>query len=248
MAGAVKGSKQVRMTVVPYRPWLRTLVLGSLCALCVLGGATAYWIGYQRGAQDLLALDRAYSQEASDRERDARELADLRSQLAVLDRTRLVDQQVNEQAQATITELRGHIASLERDVTLYRQVMALENAAAEISVHTWELFATEVAHHYRYRLMLSQYGGGGGSVEGRLEVSLEGLQGGASASIPLSAVSAGLDNNEIPINFRYLHGLEGDLSLPVDFEPQKIHIQIHAGQPASRQLKQSIDWMLTGES
>jgi hypothetical protein len=247
MAGAVKGSKQLRMTVVPYRPWLRAAVLGSVVILCVFGGLATYWIGYQRGAENLAELGFAYSLEVSDRERIALELAELRSQLAVLDRTRLVDQQVNEQAQSTITELRNLISALERDVTLYRQVMALENAAAELSINTWELFAAEVPHHYRYRLMLSQYGGGGASVEGRLEIALEGLLDDAVTYIPLSDVSNSIESNYIPINFRYLHSLEGDLVLPVDFKPQKIHIQIHAGQPANRLLRQAIDWILTGE-
>lgn len=247
MAGAVKGSKQLRMTVVPYRPWLRAAVLGSIVVLCVFGGLATYWIGYQRGAENLAELGLAHSQEAGDRERIAEELAELRSQLAMLDRTRQVDQQVNEQALRTISELRNLITSLERDVTLYRQVMALENAAAELSINAWELYAAEVPHHYRYRLMLSQYGGGGASVEGRLEIALEGLLDDAVTYIPLSDVSSSVENNEIPINFKYLHGLEGDLVLPVDFEPQKIHIQIHAGQPANRLLRQSIAWMLTGE-
>jgi len=247
MPGVVKGSKQVRMTVVPFRPWLRVMASAAALLMIFFASVAGFRAGYQRGGEDLAELKQVHQNTLFEHAQMTETLADVRSQLSVLARTRLVDQQVYEQAQASISELRAQVAALERDVTLYRQVVAMEGAGAELTFQEWQLMATGVPGTFRYRLLISQYGGSGMTVNTRLYMQLEGQGEGGTQLIAFEDVSEQFEGAAMSIDFRYLHALEGDIVIPQGFEPQMVHAQLSAEQSAYKPLTESFDWRPLGE-
>jgi hypothetical protein len=247
MPGVVKGSKQVRMTVVPFRPWLRGIASGAALLMIFFASLAGFRAGFQRGSEDLAELKQVHQNALLEHAQMTEALVDVRSQLSVLSRTRLVDQQVNEQAQASISELRSQVAALERDVALYRQVVAMEGAGAELAFQEWQLAATGVPGIFRYRLLISQFGGSGMTVNTRLYMQLEGEGESGAQLIAFGDLSEQFDGAAMSIDFRYLHALEGDIVIPQGFQPQMVHAQLSAEQSAYKPLTESFDWRPLGE-
>ena len=110
MPNVVKGSKQEKMVVVPYRP--RSRVLFTLFLL--LGVAASAAGGWAYGYYKTMLTQEA---ELADRSELNTELEDLqeensslRRQIAILDRSSVMDQQANAEVQETSvnrTRLRG---------------------------------------------------------------------------------------------------------------------------------------------
>lgn len=227
------------MTVVPHRPWQRAVSCLLALLILVVSLLFAYQTGFDRGASNLAEINLAHSQGVSDVQRAAAQVAELQASLAVAERTRQVDEQVNAQAQASIAELRNQIALLERDVALYRQVMALEAETPTLTLQSWQLLRTQSPDHYRYRLALSHAGANGDVLTGTLHIAV------AGAMAP-GVEAKTLDATE-PVAVRYLQVLEGDLWLPSGFMAEHVRLEFSAGAPSTVQFSDSMPWQPQGE-
>lgn len=246
MPGVVKGSRQHRMTVVPHRPWQRAAICVSGLLVLVIVLVLVYRTGFERGADNLAEIDLAHSQGLSDVQRAARQTAELRAALSVAERNRQVDEQVNAQAQASIAALRNKIAVLERDVALYRQVMALEARSPSLSVRSWQLLRTELPDHYRYRIALAYTGADGAAITGQLDVIVAGesasheQQGAAAYAQPSIHASES-------VNLRYLQIMEGDLRIPPGFGANHVKLEFNADSPSTLVFSESRPWQPEGD-
>lgn len=245
MPGAVKGSKQHRMTVVPHRPWQRATLWLSAAIILTALLLIAYRTGFERGAANLAELDLAHSQGLSDVQRSARRVAELQAALSAVERNRQVDEQVNAQAQASIVALRSEIATLERDVSLYRQVMALEAETPSLSLQSWQLFGTELPDHFRYRLTLAFTGGDGDELTGQLGITVTGVSALDDLQGPDSDVEHAVEVF-VPVRLRYLQVLEGDLRLPSDFTANHVKLDLNADPSSTFSFSESMPWQPEG--
>lgn len=246
MPGAVKGSRQHRMTVVPHRPWQRAAIALSGLLVLVMALVLMYRIGFERGADNLAELNLAHSQGMSDVQRAARQLAELRAALSVAERNRQLDEQVNAQAQASIAALRSKMAVLERDVALYRQVMALEAQAPSLSVRSWQLAPTELPDHFRYRLTLAYTGANDTAISGQLNIIIGGEsapdepQGADVRAEPLIRVSE-------PVSLRYLQVIEGDVQIPAGFTANHVKLEFNADSSSTLAFSETRPWQPEGD-
>ena len=102
MPNVVKGSKQEKMVVVPHRPG-RRLLLVTLLALGVGGSAVGGFIYGYATTQRSQQSEQATQQELSGQLLAAEaENAELRRQVAILDRSSVMDQRATEEVQGTI--------------------------------------------------------------------------------------------------------------------------------------------------
>lgn len=233
------------MTVVPHRPWQRAAIYLSGLLVLIIVLVMAYRTGFERGADNLAELDLAHSQGLSDVQRASRQVAELKAALLVAERNRQVDEQVNAQAQASIAALRSRIASLERDVALYRQVMALEAEAPSLSLRDWQLVQTELPGHYRYRLTLAYTGADGAAVSGELSILVAGDQLPDSRQGPDRRTAPVISVTE-PVNLRYLQVLEGDLQIPAGFAVNHVKLNFNADSSSTPAFSESVPWQPEG--
>lgn len=242
MPRAVKGSRQHRMTVVPHRPWQRAAFFLIALLMLIVLLVFAYYTGYERGADNLTELDLAYTQGLSDVQRAARQVAELRAALSVAERNRQMDEQANVQAQASIAELRSQIALLERDVALYRQVMALDSETSALKVQSWQLSRTELPNTFRYRLTLSHTGAGGNTLTGRMHIAVVGAMAAGQSDLH-DQQAIGFTE---PVEVRYLQVLEGDLLLPSGFSAEHVKLDFSADIPSTLQFSDNMPWQPEG--
>ncbi|MBC53292.1 MAG: hypothetical protein CMQ34_05585 [Gammaproteobacteria bacterium] len=239
------------MTVVPHRPWQRAVIYLSAAIVLIVSLWFAYRTGFERGADNLAELDLAHAQGVSDVQRAARQVAELRAALLVAERNQQVDEQVNAQAQASIVDLRRRIVLLERDVALYRQVMALEAETPAIKVQSWQLSSTELPNHYRYRLILSHTGANGGELTGKLQMAVTGTL--MPRPTPMGDQQEGQQDSQTVeftelVDMRYLQVLEGDLRLPPGFSAEHVRLEFSADTPSPLQFSDNMPWQPQGEN
>lgn len=142
MPNVVKGSKQEQMVVVPYRPRQRVLFTLFLVLGVAISAAGGWAYGYYKTM--LTQQTELADQSELTAEIDSLRLenANLRRQIAILDRSSVMDQQANAEVQGTITSLRERVAQLEEDIVFYRQVVAEETEDTGLMIGQLDLDAT----------------------------------------------------------------------------------------------------------
>jgi hypothetical protein len=240
----VKGSKQLRMVVVPYRRWRTITVVGAILAIFVLTAMAAYRYGYYQTLSrhgDALAERDSLLRQVE--ELDGRNMQ-LQQQIVNLDQSTSVDKEALTSVQGTIVSLREQISQLEEDVLFYKQILSPENAETGLVIGQLDLIQTGTDRTIRYRLELKQQGNNERAISGHVNVNILGQQDGEEISIPLRALSASIAGLDIKLQFRYFQNIEGELSIPAGFEPQKVQILAVAQGENAKTVQKSFGWLV----
>jgi len=241
----VKGSKQEKMIVVPYRPGRRFL----LVALLVLGVGASAVGGFMFGYMNTLRIQQ--SGQATQQELNEQligvetENSDLRRQVAILDRSSVMDQRAIEEVQETIVGLRDRTAQLEQDIVYYRQVVSAETEDTGLIISQLDIDATREANRYRYKLVLRQQDADGDTfLTGHVNINLVGSRGEEQQILSLRDLSAEQDQLNIRLRFKYFQNIEGELVLPEDFVPDRLQIAAVSVEPVEKSINQSFSWVV----
>lgn len=245
MPGVVKGSKQEKMVVVPYRPGRRfvfTVALFAGVAVSALGG---FAYGYYQTLQteETAQADRAELQEELETVKS--ENTELSRQIAILDRSSVMDQRATEEVQETIRGLRDRVALLEEDIIYYRSVVSEEIEDTGLIISTWDINATQTPELYRYKLVMRQQDADGDTfLTGHVNVNVIGRQNEELTIIPLREISAEQDQLDIRLRFKFFQNIEGELVLPEGFEPERVQIAGIETAPIEKTLDQDFSWVV----
>ena len=245
MPSVVKGSKQEKMVVVPYRPWKRLFFTLALVAGVGVSALFGFAYGYYQTlqTQQIVEPDRAELVEEIELLRIGN--FDLNRQMAILDRTSVMDQRANEEVQDTISSLRNQVALLEQDITYYRSVVSEETEDTGLIISNWDINSTREDDLYRYKLVMRQQDADGDTfLTGHVNVSLVGRQNEEFVTFPLHAVSAEQDQLDIRLRFKFFQNIEGELTLPEGFVPNLVQIAAVETSPFEKTLDQDFSWVV----
>ena len=245
MPNVVKGSKQEKMVVVPYRPGRRF----ALVTLLVLGLGAGALGGFMFGYTNTLRIqqsEQATQQELSEQLISTEtENAELRRQVAILDRSSVMDQLASEVVQETLLSLRGRVGQLEQDVVYYRQVVSAEIEDTGLIISQLDIDATREANRYRYKLVLRQQDADGDTfLTGHVNVNLVGSQGEEQQILSLRELSAEQDELNIRLRFKYFQNIEGELVLPDNFVPDRLQVAAVSVEPVGKSINQDFSWVV----
>src|SRR5690606_14528747 len=99
-----------------------------------------------------------------------------------------------------------------------------------LRIRSLELQPTDAPRVFRYNIMLSRVGQDDASVDGRLEVFIDGLQAGKKARLELANLSKEHSQKTIPFEFKHFQAIPAtgrfaDLTLPEGFVAEKIVVR-----------------------
>ncbi|MCY4356458.1 MAG: hypothetical protein OXD01_02945 [Gammaproteobacteria bacterium] len=245
MPNVVKGSKQHRMVVMPHRP-RRQFFLKAAVLIMVLANVWSGWFWINN--RDLQNQDLAQAERAgliAENKVLQQENAELKRQIAILDRGSMMDQHANEEVQGTIRTLRNRVAALEQDVVYYRQVISEETEDTGLVVGALDIGTTVEPDHYRYKLVMRQENADGDTfLNGHVNVNLIGMQDEEQVVYPLREVSKDVDQLDIRLRFKYFQNIEGELALPDGFAPDRIQIAAMSVEPVEKTINQDFNWAI----
>ncbi len=245
--GSVQSTPEYDLAVVPHRPyryWVMILVAVAICIVFVVG---SYYGGYYHGTateagavveRDQLRLSHVQSQE---------KIRQLEQKIANLTIGSQVDRKAMEQVRSQVVELKNRIAELERDNTFYRELMRPENDDKGLSVAAPSIIPVADAGNsvYDYKMVVKQLASNRSQVSGYLEVALVGQNAqGAKQQLSLHELSAAVAKQRIKLNFWYFQRIEGRMTLPDGFKPERVELKIVSLKPKKSLIEKKFNWSL----
>jgi competence protein ComGF len=173
------------------------------------------------------------------------ENSELRRQIAILDRSSVMDQLATEEVQETIIGLRDRVAQLEQDIVYYRQVVSAETEDTGLIISQLDIDVTRESNRYRYKLVLRQQDADGDTfLIGHVNINLVGSQGEEKQILSLRDLSAEQDQLDIRLRFKYFQNIEGELVLPENFVPDRLQVAAVSVGPVEKSINQNFSWVV----
>jgi len=240
----VKGTRQLKMIVVPYRPGAVWSLRVGILLLLVLGAASSYFYGHYRGV-----LENGEARIQRDQLAEAIEVintqnTDLKQQVVNLEQMNQVDKQALVSVQSTILSLRENISQLQEDVLFYKQIMSPENTETGLFIGQLDLIQTGQPGHLQYRFEFKQQGSNENLISGYANINVLGTQDEQEISIPLRSLSDTEQSLDIRLQFRYFQNIEGELVLPDGFTPERVQIVAVAEGSEPKTVQKSFSWVV----
>lgn len=199
----------------------------------------------QRAAYSGLGIDRAHYRELEEALPRARERAEELEQELSTARTRQeVDRTALELVRKNLAEQREQIADLEEGLRFYRSLMAPGEIAQGFSLRGIELKQGAEPGRYRYRLVAQQEARRHDTLSGAVEVTVLGLREKQPVSYPLAELAPDVEDNALPLKFRYFQLIEGELVIPEGFEPQRVEVLATISSPRKLEVREDYPWQL----
>ena len=239
----VKGSKQYRLMVVPYRSGrhLLSIMLLTLLAIALAAGGVLY--GYQQARQDHQRVIEEWTQLQEQLHQQQEELEKLRQQSTNSEVGSAVDRQALEELRKQILQLNDQISELTESNNFYRQLIDPSTYTKGLAIGSWEVFGSKIPNHFRYKLLVQQFSGDHHTLTGKINVTFSGKQGGTLHNYALSELSPQQKSIDIPLKLRYYQAVEGDLILPPGFEPERVDVAV-LKSGAEQPLAQGFGWVV----
>jgi hypothetical protein len=218
---------------------LQVVIATLLLAVTLLAGfyfgQRAVYSGVGIDAERYRAMQQAV--EASDRE-----VARLQAELDVQVARQQMDQQALELVRREIAAQKEQISVLEEGLRFYRSLMAPGDIAQGLSLRPLELVALEPPGQYAFRIVAQQEARKHPLLKGELSAEVNGLLSEQEVSYLLAELSDDLDEESVPLRFRYFQSIEGQLSLPDGFEPHSVTLVARATTPRAMEVREQFPW------
>lgn len=228
--------------VIRHRPGYRlrrTLILLAFSIAAAVGG---YATGLAQGGFRFSSVE-------DSRDRLDQELEELKTryrnasqQLTNLERGRAIDQQALNQARRSIVTLETRIASLNADLTFYKNIMAPLETSKGLQVDRLSLQPDRQNEGFNFKLVLTQVGNNKNYISGVVAVNVIGMRNDEKEVIALRDLSGDIDDLGIKFRFRYFQDVEGTLTVPEDFEPREIQVVAKSEGRKLTQAERTFDW------
>jgi hypothetical protein len=231
--------KLVVRTYAPARRWV------MLCILILLAGLALYVMfelgRYTAGYDAMMAAKQrdALRAQIDQLERAQREL---RVQLDAADQTRVGAVRERTEVARTIGELQAQVARQQQDVEFYRGVLAQpgQQATVTVGVQQFHIAPLPGSQKFALRFSLSRLQRPGEPISGALGITVDGTQDGGPVSADLALLTGG--KNELAFNFRYTTGIDQPVTLPADFKPDRVTIEVRPERKGLTPYRRTFVW------
>ena len=231
-----------KLVVRTYAPARRVTMLVTLMVLGALALYLAFELGRKkagfdgiRAAQERAALNDHIAQ----LDNEAREM---RVQLAAADASQVAQVRERSEVSRSIGELQAELGRAQQELEFYRAIANPQAGGAQsapVRVQQFHVLATDAtARAYTIRMALNRPIRPEESTGGTMALSVDGERAGAAASLDLATLTGG-KVRQLEYSFRYYANLEQAITLPADFKPERVSIEIrpaHKGVAPYRQI------------
>ncbi|XOV85931.1 MAG: DUF6776 family protein [Pseudomonadota bacterium] len=240
---AVKGSKQYQMVVVPYRPWYKA---GIFC-LFLIAMAAFSWLTYEYGMREGIAtrveVVRERDELSARLAESVRRIDEMRQEIADLKVGGEIDSRATEEVRETVESLQNEIAELNEEIRFYKGVMLPNVEDKGLRIERLDLRSLD-GGRYRFSLLLTQMVEKHEYIQGGVQVNLVGVASGIEETLPLDTVSD--ISNNIRFRFRYFQNIDGELTLPENFEPRAVTVVAQANGRDGQRQERRFQWPTVG--
>ncbi len=247
---AVKGSKQYKLKVVPYRPLYRAMAwLGASAVILAVLVASYFW-GSIHGLELQARAIAERDQLRIDLQAKSREAEEYRQRVANLRLGSEVDRKASEEVRNEVIELKSQIADLEADIAFYRGLMAPSGNKRGLTIGSLDVISTGSAREYDYKLTVQQLTTSHTLLKGYLNFNVVGRkptpdgQGSEELVLPLRDLTSKVADENIQLRFKYFQNFSGRLKLPEGFEPVRIELLAKSTGKNAVTVEKKFGWLV----
>ncbi|WP_185235835.1 DUF6776 family protein [Teredinibacter franksiae] len=240
----VKGSKHYPLRVVEYRPWTRVLMLSVL--LIIVGSAVmfSYYLGHREGmAGQEQALEDAARLKV-ELESTSGQLEQLEQKVANVNIGAEVDRQANESVRQEVIVLKEQVAQLEEDNSFYRNLMAPTGNKRGLTFGAVEIVDTDAPRTYSFKIVMQQLATNHQLLNGTLTFNVVGRLNGVEATFNLNQLSEQVNQETVRLRFKYFQTIQGRMSLPAEFEPERIELVAKSTGKKPVTIEKRFGWLV----
>jgi cell division protein FtsB len=157
---------------------------------------------------------------------------------ATLARSDQISRQANQDLQDTLSQRDEEIAGLRADTAFYDRLVGPTARREGLNVFSSE-FTAGGGNVWKYRIMLTQTLNRGAISAGRMSFAVEGTQDGKPVTLDWAQLHPQPDASEQPYSFRYFQRMEGSVTLPAGFVPQRVRVSLRGGDAV---IDRDFDW------
>jgi hypothetical protein len=224
----------------PLRRWLLLLAAVALIAL-------AAWLMFEYGRRvagfDSIQATRQRAELHAQLDAMEQQQRELRVQLAADESSRLEQVRERSEVARTIGELQAQLARAQQDLQFYRGIANPQGArATTVAVQQFSIVVRSLSERrYTLRFALSRESRPEETVSGSVVIALDGERAGSAASVDLAAVSDAR-SKQIPFSFRYFTNIEQPITLPADFKPERVTVEVRPARSGVPPYKKTFIW------
>lgn len=232
-----------KLVVRTYAPARRWIVLSIVLLLAALALYVMFELGRFTAGYD--AIKAAAQRDALQQQIDRLESGqrELRVQLAAAEQARLAGGQERAEVARTIAELQAQVAHDQQEMSFYRGLVAQPGQQAEDAVHVqqFRIVTLPGPQHFALRFSLNRTQRPEEAINGTLDITIEGSRAGAAATLDLAALTGA--KNELPFSFKYFAAIEQPVTLPDDFKPERVTVEVRPGRKGVAPYRQTFVWV-----
>jgi hypothetical protein len=233
--------KLVVRTYAPARRWVIVSILALLAALALY---VAFELGRYKAGYDAMqaAAERDALRGQIERQRDTER--EMRVQLAAADEARVAQVRERSEVARTIGELQAQVERQQQDVEFYRGLVAQpgQQATVLVGVQQFHIAPQRDPQKFSLRFSLSRLQRPGEPVSGTLGITVDGMRDGMPATEDLAALTGG--RNALSFSFRYTSSVEQEVSVPADFKPDRVTIEVRPEHKGATPYRRTFVWSL----
>ena len=234
--------------VIRSRPaWQRRLfAVGSLLiGLLLLYGS--YELGrYQGGYSKLAEIQRSRKLNAQI-EQLSETNEKLKADLAAAELAKTVDKQAYSDVEKTLADLQAQVLKHREELTFYRGIVSPEDGIGGLRIQRFQILPGAADRQFRLQLVLVQSMRQDAAASGAVNIAVEGVRNNAPAQLALSQIGGETRaDGQVDFKFRYFQELEQDITLPPDFEPRAVTVEVRSGK--LQPVRESYPWQIQTET
>jgi len=170
------------------------------------------------------------------------EIVGLKEEVALLETHRDIDREAYKDVEVSLTALQAKIQEQTDAIAFYRGIVSPADGTAGLRVQDLRLTRGQSERAYTVRLVLVQSLKHDRKVTGDVNLSIEGEQGGAAATLNLSELMPEEASANWSFSFRYFQDFDKDIVLPDGFTPEKITIEVRSRTRSISSIEESYSW------
>lgn len=227
--------------------WQRRLfLLGSVLAVALLLYG-AYETGrFQGGYSKFAEIQRRREMNAQiDALTESNEK--LKADLAAAELARTVDKQAYAEVEKTLADLQAQVLKHREELTFYRGIVAPADGIGGLRIQRFQISPGAGERQFKLQLVLVQSMRQDTAATGAVSIAVEGVRDNAPVQLALSQIGGDTRaDGMVDFKFRYFQELEQDISLPADFEPRAVTVEVRSGK--LQPVRESYPWQIESET
>lgn len=232
-----------QLVVHEYDPLKRGVIIALLVVALSAGGWLLYEYGHSRADYDFISLQDERGLLVDQIENLTSDVAGLNDQLVASKRGNEIDKQAYAEVDFSLRAMQAEIFELKAEVAFYRSIVAPRESSRGLRIQRFQIVSSVETKNFSYKLVLTQVIKNNRITRGNIIIALEGVQDGKHRRLTLTEISAA-KSNKLAFRFKYFQSFEGDIIIPPNFVPSRVHIKVVSNRVT---LEKTFDW-LAGKS